>query len=146
MNKYASGYALIQFMTVFGAIVVGVSLLGGLMIFFNSEKGMGWVGVAAAVAGTFQGLILMGVAAIGEAILDGSLAQQRAAGQVALQSSVITQSPKVYSASPDYVRVKSYKGHVILKGPSGISIGGVVGHFKNVIEAERHIDEMPESS
>jgi hypothetical protein len=142
MNKYASGYALLKFMSTLGSIVIGISIFGGFIFFFSSENVMGWASFVVAIAGGIQGLILMGVASIGEAILDGSLAQQKIAGSSDYRAPASTQNVQSASTPPNYVRVKNYKGHVILKGPSGIAIAGHDGQFKNVIEAERRIEEI----
>jgi hypothetical protein len=142
MNKYASGYALLKLMSTLGAIVIGLSIVGGFIVFFSSNKGMGWVSFLVATAGGIQGLILMGVASIGEAILDGSLAQQKIAGGSDYRAAATTQTVQSIATPPDYVRVKNFKGHVILKGPSGILVAGHNVQFKNVLEAERYIDEV----
>lgn len=77
MNKYASGYTLIQILSVIGWLIIIVSIIGGVLIASNADRGMGWVGISVAVAGSFQGLLLLGMGAIGTAILDGSVASQR---------------------------------------------------------------------
>lgn len=107
---------------------------------------MGWVGISVAIAGSFQGLLLLGMGAIGTAILDGSLAQQKIAGSYDSLSSTTSQSNQSVATSPDYVRIKNYKGKIILRGPSGIVISGYDSQFKNIIEAERHIDEIQSKS
>lgn len=77
MNKYASGYTLIQILSVIGWFVIVISVIGGIFISLNAERGMVWVGISVAVAGSFQGLLLLGIGAVGTAILDGSVASQR---------------------------------------------------------------------
>lgn len=76
MNKYASGYTLIQILSAIGWLIILISVVGGIFIASNAERGMGWVGISVGVAGSFQGLLLLGMGAIGTAILDGSLASQ----------------------------------------------------------------------
>jgi hypothetical protein len=76
MGKYASGYVLTAAMSVLGAIVIVVSIIGGLVVMSNAprgEEGLGWVLI---IAGSVQGFLLIGIGAIGTAILDGSVAQQ----------------------------------------------------------------------
>ena len=76
MNKYASGYTAMGLISVVGWLVIAVSLIGGIIIFSNSNRGDAYIGFIVAIAGAVQGLMLLGVGAIGSAILDGSAAQQ----------------------------------------------------------------------
>lgn len=75
MNKYASGYALIRLMSVVGSVFIAVSIIGGVVIGVSSPRGMGGYGFVVAILGVFQGLMILGVGAIGEAILDGARSQ-----------------------------------------------------------------------
>jgi hypothetical protein len=76
MNKYASGYTAMGLISVVGWLVIAVSLIGGVIIFSNASRGEAYIGFIVAIAGAVQGLLLLGVGAIGSAILDGSAAQQ----------------------------------------------------------------------
>ena len=76
MNKYASGYTAMGLISVVGWIVIAISLIGGIIIFSNANRGDAYIGFIVAIAGAVQGLLLLGVGAIGSAILDGSAAQQ----------------------------------------------------------------------
>lgn len=110
MNKYSSGYALIKILQIFGSLIVGISILGGLIGFFAADKGMGWVALVVAVSGGFQGILLMGAAAIGEAVLDGARHLADCATSLrAIEGS--TRIDKDHSSSkvtpsPDYSKVK----------------------------------------
>lgn len=77
MNRYASGYTLVSLISIFGWGVVAVSLVGGLSWASSAPEGLGYIGFIVAVSGVVQGIILLGIGAIGLAILDGSVATQR---------------------------------------------------------------------
>jgi hypothetical protein len=76
MNKYSSGYTSIALISVFGWIVIAVSVVGGVIVLANAPPDIGYVGWIIVVAGGVQGLILLGMGAIGLSILEGSVAQQ----------------------------------------------------------------------
>lgn len=76
MNKYANGYTAIAMISVFGWVVIAVSVVGGVITLADDQSGMAFFGWSVIVAGTVQGLLLLGMGAIGLAILDGSVAQQ----------------------------------------------------------------------
>lgn len=77
MNRYASGYALIQVLSVVGWLVIALSMIGAIIVASNAPRDMGWVGFVVFIAGGFQGLMLIGVGAIGSAVLDGATSQAR---------------------------------------------------------------------
>jgi hypothetical protein len=112
MNKYASGYTAIGLISVVGWLVIAVSLIGGIVIFSNANRGEAYIGFAVAIAGAVQGLLLLGVGAIGSAILDGSTAQQEVAdhfGNVKLNSpgvNVNQSAPINRSAPVDWMTIK----------------------------------------
>ena len=76
MNKYASGYTAMGIISLFGWIVIVISVIGGYVIGNITE---GYIGLITVVCGLVQGVLLLGVGAIGSAILDGSAAQQEVA-------------------------------------------------------------------
>jgi hypothetical protein len=76
MKRYSSGYVLISLNSLIGWITIIFSIIGGIIIVVNAERGLEFIGFIVMVAGPIQGLILLGFGAVGKAILDGSLAQQ----------------------------------------------------------------------
>lgn len=72
MNKYASGYALVNIFAVLGVILIIVSFVLGALI-AGEGGGLGYVMM---IFGAFQGLIIVGMGSLGRAVLDGSVAQQ----------------------------------------------------------------------
>lgn len=78
MNRYASGYKMISLISVIGFFAIAISVVGGIIIGSNAPRGLGYVGFVIVIAGSFQGLLLLVVGVIGQAILDGSNAQQDA--------------------------------------------------------------------
>jgi hypothetical protein len=101
MNKYASGYTLIQILSVIGWLIIVVSIFGGIFIASNAVRGMGWVGISVAIGGSFQGLLLLGIGAIGTAILDGSIALQNLlSNQISRETA---QFPKRVASSDNYL-------------------------------------------
>ena len=79
MNKYASGYTAMGIISLFGWIVIVISVIGGYVIGGSMPRGEGYIGLIIVVCGLVQGVLLLGVGAIGSAILDGSAAQQEVA-------------------------------------------------------------------
>lgn len=77
MNRYASGYTLISLISVIGWLAIALSLIGGIIIGANAPRGLGYIGFTIAITGSFQGLLLLGVGAIGAAILDGAIVARR---------------------------------------------------------------------
>ena len=72
MNKYASGYALVNIFAMLGAILIIISFVLGALI-AGEGGGLGYVIM---IFGAFQGLIIVGMGSLGRAVLDGSVAQQ----------------------------------------------------------------------
>lgn len=149
MNKYSSGYILLSFLTVIGALVSFVSIAFGVYIFFESPRGVGYTGIIIAIGGFIQGLFLYGVAEIGRAILDGSLAQQDLLKLMSkapeLSSGVVQKNSGEggYPILPSSGIVKSYKGHKIVKIDNNFSIEGMEGtNFDTVLAAEKWIDTV----
>jgi hypothetical protein len=73
MNKYASGYALVNIFAVLGVVLIFVSLVIGVLV----ADEIGTLGYVIIIFGAFQGLIVVGMGSIGRAVLDGSVAQQQ---------------------------------------------------------------------
>ena len=112
MSKYTSGYTAMGLISVVGWLVIAVSLIGGIIIFSNANRGEAYIGFVVAIAGAVQGLLLLGVGAIGSAILDGSTAQQEVANHfrnVKLNSpsvNVNQSTPINRSAPVDWMTIK----------------------------------------
>lgn len=73
MNKYASGYTLVNIFAVLGVLLIIVSLVIGVLV----ADEIGTLGYVIIIFGAFQGLIIVGMGSIGRAVLDGSVAQQK---------------------------------------------------------------------
>lgn len=77
MNTYSSGYTLTALVTILGWIFIAASAIIGIFVYANAPRDFEFLGFFVFLAGAFQGIILLGVGAIGEAILDGALFQQK---------------------------------------------------------------------
>ena len=72
MNTYSSGYTLTGLVKVFGWIFIAASAIIGISVFASAPRDFEYIGFFVFLAGAFQGIILLGIGAIGEAILDGA--------------------------------------------------------------------------
>ena len=72
MNKYSTGYALINIFAALGVVLIFISFIIGALV---SREG-GGLGYVIIIFGAFQGVIIVGMGSIGRAVLDGSIAQQ----------------------------------------------------------------------
>jgi hypothetical protein len=79
MRKYSSGYEAMRLISLVGWIMIGISIISGYIIGGSMPRGEGYIGLIIFVCGVVQGVLLLGVGAIGSAILDGSTAQQEVA-------------------------------------------------------------------
>ena len=148
MNKYQSGYTAMGILAFVGWIVIAISLVGGLLVASNGPPGMGYIGFISAVVGSVQGLLLLGVGSIGAALLDGSVAQQEVAANMAKRDSVAPQRepenlmPYLLSAAvgvPGGKFIDNYKGRLIIRDSIGrILVGGEV--FSSITDAKMWID------
>ena len=168
MNKYASGYSALSVISGFGWLVMIGSVFGGIITAKTLSTDMEWVGFLVAGAGITQGLFLFGMAAIGKAILDGSLSQQSSSAtnadllkavsaierELHLSRQVSSaQNKGENSSEAKVVKVKSthepvtststtknYKGFVIHISPDSVKVEGINLPFKTLSDAERWID------
>ena len=156
MNKYASGYTLIQILSVIGWFVIAISVIGGIFILSNAERGMGWVGISVAVAGSFQGLLLLGIGAIGTAILDGSVAQQEVAANISKKDSVVPSReredlmPYLLAATlgvPGGEFIENFKGKFLIRSADGkIMVGNEIFSSlslakETIIQSEKEVKD-----
>lgn len=163
MKKYSSGYALIWLISLLGSVLIVISVLGGLYIGLKAPPGMEYLGLLVVIGGSVQGLLLIGVGAIGTAILDGSIAQQEANDRIWIfQDLYFKEKRKTYtleSKSPvlkseeqptDNLRENhnsqaitlhsSYIGHSIFKHPDGFMFDGKV--YTSADEAKKAIFDL----
>jgi hypothetical protein len=77
MNTYSSGYTLTALVAIFGWIFIAASAILGIFVYANAPRDFEYIGFFVFLAGAFQGIILLGIGAIGEAILDGALFQKK---------------------------------------------------------------------
>lgn len=146
MNKYSFGYSLLSFVSTVGALVALGSIVLGVYVFLEAPRGMEYTGIVISVGGFIQGLFLFGVAEIGRAILDGSLAQQE------LLKMTIRHQERSSGTVPNYrseiqkqsiVSVKVYKGYRITKKGDVFGIEGVKDNtFETILAAEKWIDKL----
>jgi hypothetical protein len=108
VNKYSSGYTLCSLLSIFGVIVIVVSTLCALFLFFvyfsadlrGGAQVLG-IGVVVLLFGFFQGITSLGIGAIGRALLDGSIAQQEVAQKIAaLPVAAVSNLPPPYWNKP----------------------------------------------
>lgn len=125
MNRYASGYTLISLISVIGWLAIVLSVVGGIIIGVNAPRGAGYIGFTLAIAGSFQGLLLLGVGAIGQAVLDGSIAQQSAAASLEALSRVNGVSapqeyrPQFNTPEVDFSKIQPMKSLEEIEGKRG---------------------------
>lgn len=157
MNKYSSGYALMDIMGALGVLVIVCSVGLGIFIFAMNDRLSEFVGITAIIYGGFSGLVLMGMGAIGGAILDGSVSQQRTEQEIGRLIEEMQKSkhdvgsqfshPKNDNIISTEVNqeeplVKEYKGYEIIKKSSVCYIKGIIdpGNFRSIEAAQRWID------
>jgi hypothetical protein len=145
MNKYASGYTAMGLISVVGWLVIAVSLIGGIAMAGTMPRGMGYIGFIVAIAGAVQGLLLLGVGALGLAILDGSIAQQEiitrkeVAAPPSERDDLIQYLISASIGLPGGVFLENYKGNLIVRGVDGkIIVGKDI--FNSVAAAKKRID------
>jgi hypothetical protein len=152
MNKYSSGYALMQMLSLLGILVIVCSVGLGIFIFAMNDRLSEFVGITAIIYGGFSGLVLMGMGAIGGAILDGSVSQQRTEKEIvwlieevrsskSVERSVSTDTFKKNTKSEDAV-IKNYKGYRIFSKSDIFYIEGVNGIYKDISGAENYVDKL----
>lgn len=124
MNKYASGYTLLQVLSGAGWLVLVASIIGGIFVGANAPRNMGWIGFVVAIAGGFQGLLLIGVSAIGDAVLDGSVAQQEARDHARNKNSD--------ASSADYQKEILHLGRCLVASSMGVPGGEYIGTYKGI--------------
>ena len=155
MRKYSSGFTLITILQVCGFAVVGLSLVVGVIFYANAPRGEAYLALIFAIAGSVQGLIILGIGSIGEAILDGSVSQQRTEHEIGRLleevranksfedsiSNAVNSNPNFEKRGGSISRVKNYKGYEIFKNGKIFYIKGVDGVYANISDAERWVDE-----
>lgn len=144
MNKYPSGYALVSLISVFGWIVIVVSIIGGLVMLASAPVGMRYIGWTIAIAGSVQGLLLSGMGAIGLAILDGSIAQQEiSANKVSTphheDDGLMRYLVSAAVGIPGGEFIENYKGKFLIRDASGNIIVGKES-FASIKAAKVKID------
>lgn len=157
MKKYSSGYALMDIMGALGVLVIVCSVGLGIFIFAMNDRLSEFVGITAIIYGGFSGLVLMGMGAIGGAILDGSVSQQNTEREIARLVEEMRNSKNDGSYQYSYVKnndiiaeeikqeeplVENYKGYEIIKNSSTCYIKGIVDpdNFRSIEAAQRWID------
>ena len=152
MNKYSSGYALMQMLSLLGVIVIVCSVVLGIFIFAMNDRLSDFFGITAIIYGGFSGLVLMGMGAIGGAILDGSVSQQRTEQEIARLVKHMIKDGGEVSAAPKYIspknsfgnsldRIKNYKGYDIFRKGDIFVIKETGTSFESVLDAEKWVDE-----
>jgi chitinase len=155
MNKYSSGYALMQMLSLLGVIVIVCSVVLGIFIFAMNDRLSDFMGITAIIYGGFSGLVLMGMGAIGGAILDGSMSQQNTEKEIGRLIEEIRKSqgaessisntpeakPSLEKVASGISLIKNYKGYEIFRNGKIFYIKGVDGVYTNISDAEKWVDE-----
>lgn len=164
MKRYASGYALLNICSSIGSLIIFFSVIGAIAAYNISEET--WMAVLVFAVGAFQGLILMGLSAIGVAILDGSTAQQALLEQFKVTPAQRQKVPPANEhktesrgsvdaksqtektrAEPQMKRPEQagheeiYLGKMIRRVSEGYEVVGVPQIFETISEATKWIDK-----
>jgi hypothetical protein len=93
-DKYSFGYTAMKVVSVLGFLTILSAGIFGFSVIAGGSEGSGFFGWSILVFGIINGVLIIGIAAIGEALLDGSVAQQQILDRLpALQQTAISLFP-----------------------------------------------------